>query len=215
MLVQFDEGPAVMSDETTTDAVRATATEALRNLLAGNQRFVEGHPVSHAMTERERHALLAAQYPSAILLGCVDARVPPEVVLDQGVGDLFTVRTAGHSLAGVALGSLEFGVRKLGVPLVVVLAHTGCGAVLAALSDDAPDGHLGELTGEVASRLATVVGADPVRATGANLEATVEALRHLGTLVTPDGHPAFVVGLLYDMATGAVSITDDAGLLSA
>lgn len=203
-----------MDDQSTSDAMRHTAAEGLRGLLAGNQRFVDGVPVSHAISERERHALLGGQYPSAILLGCVDARVPPEVVLDQGVGDLFTVRTAGHSLAGVALGSLEFGVRKLGVPLVVVLAHTGCGAVLAALSDDAPDGHLGELTGEVASRLATVVGEDPVRATGANLEATVEALRTLGTLTTPAGHDAYVVGLLYDMSTGVVSVTDDAGLLA-
>ena len=195
--------------------MRHTAAQGLRDLMDGNRRFVEGAPVSHAMSERERHALLEGQYPSAVLLGCVDARVPPEVVLDQGVGDIFTVRTAGHSLAGVALGSLEFGVRKLGVPLVVVLAHTGCGAVLAALDDNPADGHLGELTGEVASRLTTVVGDDPVRATGANLEATVEALRSLGTLTTPAGDDAYVVGLLYDMATGEVTVTDDAGLLDA
>ena len=102
----------------------------------------------------------------------------------------------------------------LGIPLVVVLGHTGCGAVLAALSDDHPDGHLGELTGEVADRLLQVVGTDPVRATGANLAATVEALRSLDTLITPDGHPASVVGLLYDMGTGLVTVTDDAGLSS-
>ena len=203
-----------MDGHPTGDAMRHTAAQALRDLLEGNRRFAEGKPEPHDLAERERIALLDGQYPSAILLGCVDARVPPEVVLDQGVGDLFTVRTAGHSLAGVALGSLEFGVRKLGVPLVVVLAHTGCGAVLAALADDPTDGHLGELTGEVASRLATVVGDDPVRATGANLEATVEALRSLGTLKTPVGDDAYVVGLLYDMATGEVSVTDDAGLLA-
>jgi carbonic anhydrase len=124
------------------------------------------------------------------------------------------VRTAGHSLAGVALGSIEFGVRKLGVPLVVVMAHTGCGAVLAALSKDPSDGHLGELTGEVAGRLASVVGDDPVGATGANLGATVEVLRSLGTLTTPAGHDAYVVGLLYDMGTGEVEVVDDAGLLT-
>jgi carbonic anhydrase len=192
---------------------RQRARTALLALLEGNRRFASGTPSPHVLTPAQREALLPAQDPMAILLGCVDARVPPEVVLDQGVGDLFTVRTAGHSLAGVALGSLEFGVRKLGVPLLVVMGHTGCGAVLAALSADRADGSLGELTGEVAGRLTKVVGSDPVRATGANLDATVDALRSLPTMVTPDGTQAFVVGLLYDMATGEVGVVDDAGLL--
>lgn len=194
--------------------VRNQARRALQDLLSGNRRFADGVPDPHVVTHEDRQALLTAQDPFAVVLGCVDARVPPEVVLDQGVGDLFTVRTAGHSLAGVALGSIEFGVRKLGVPLVVVMAHTGCGAVLAALTKDPTDGHLGELTGEVASRLATVVGEDPVRATGANLDATVEALRSLGTLRTPAGVPAHVVGILYDMGTGLVTVSDDDGLLA-
>ena len=207
------DGPAVTDGPQTSASARARAETALRELLAGNARFVGGTPDPHIVSEATRTALLDGQEPVAVLLGCVDSRVPPEVVLDQGVGDLLTVRTAGQSLAGVALGSIEFGVRVLGIPLVVVLGHTGCGAVLAALSDDHADGHLGELTGEVADRLAQVLGADPVRATGANLDATVEVLRSLGTLATPQGDDAYVVGLLYDMATGHVEVTDDAGLL--
>ncbi|MFN8019668.1 MAG: carbonic anhydrase [Acidimicrobiales bacterium] len=202
--------PAVTIDE-----ARTAARLALLALLEGNRRFAEGSMAPRTMGEAERAALLEGQEPIAVLLGCVDSRVPPEVVLDQGVGDLLTVRTAGQSLAGVALGSIEFGVRVLGIPLVVVMGHTGCGAVLAALTDDHADGHLGELTGEVADRLAQVVGEDPVRATGANLAATVDVLRSLGTLVTPAGHHAFVVGALYDMATGRLEVSDDAGLLEA
>jgi carbonic anhydrase len=198
---------------TTSDESRARAATSLRDLVAGNRRFADGVPDPRVVTESQREALLAGQHPKAVLLGCVDARVPPEVVLDQTVGDLLAVRTAGQSLAGVALGSIEFGVRVLGLSLVVVLGHTGCGAVLAALSDDHPDGHLGELTGEVADRLTEVVGADPVRATGANLQATVAALRAMPTLRTPAGHAPFVVGLLYDMATGLVTVADDGGLL--
>lgn len=200
----------------TTDAIATatdTARQALRDLLAGNRRFVDGRERSHRLSEEDRQQLLLGQDPRAVLLGCVDSRVPPEVIFDQGVGDLLTVRTAGQSLAGVAMGSLEFGVRVLGIPLVVVLGHTGCGAVLAALSDDPADGHLGQLTGEVATRLRSVVGSDPVRATGANLDATVEALRSIGTLVTPEGVPAHVVGLMYDMATGVATVSDHAGLL--
>lgn len=195
---------------------RRAARRTLDALIEGNRRFAGGTPRDRVLTPARREELLEAQDPCAVVLGCVDARVPPEVILDQGVGDLLTVRTAGQSLAGVALGSIEFGVRVLAVPLVVVLGHTGCGAVLAAMGDDeygGHGGHLGRLTGEVAGRLADLVGDDPVRATGANLQGTVDALRGLGTLVTAEG-PAFVVGLLYDMATGLVTVTDDAGLLS-
>lgn len=199
----------------TTDAIATatdTARQALRDLLAGNRRFVDGRERSHRLSEEDRQQLLLGQDPRAVLLGCVDSRAAGGH-LRPGVGDLLTVRTAGQSLAGVAMGSLEFGVRVLGIPLVVVLGHTGCGAVLAALSDDPADGHLGQLTGEVATRLRSVVGSDPVRATGANLDATVEALRSIGTLVTPEGVPAHVVGLMYDMATGVATVSDHAGLL--
>jgi carbonic anhydrase len=188
------------------------ARAALDDLLAGNRRFADGSPSVRPLTAEDRARHVESQSPIAVVLGCVDSRVPPEVVLDAGVGEVLTVRTAGQSLAGVALGSIEFGVRVLGIPLVAVLGHTGCGAVLAAMSDDPLDGHLGELTGEVANRLRDVTGEDPVRATGANVAATVKALRDLGSLVTPDGDPAVVVGLLYDLATGEVEVTDDGGL---
>lgn len=194
--------------------LRERVAATLRELLAANVRFAAGEPSEHRFTAEDRERLLAGQSPKAVVLGCVDARVPPELIFDQPVGQLLTVRTAGQALAGVALGSIEFGVCTLGVPLVIVLGHTGCGAVLAAMgysSDDGRGGHLGDLTGEVADRLAEVIGYDPLAATGANLEATVDALRRLGTLVTPDG-PALIVGALYDMASGEVHLTDDAGL---
>ena len=190
----------------------AAARSALLQLLDGAHRFADGTPIDHRLSPAERQSHLAGQQPVATLLGCVDSRVPPELVFDVGIGDLLTVRTAGQSLAGVALGSIEFGVRVLGVPLVVVMGHTGCGAVAAALSSFQHDGNLGELTGEVADRLTRLVGDDPVAATAGNLAATVEALRGLDTLVLPDGSRPVVVGLLYDMATGAVAVHDDGGL---
>lgn len=202
-----------IAEQPGSDGGRQAARRALGELLDGNHRFATGTPRGHVVPAGRRLELVDAQEPIAVVLGCVDARVPPEVILDQGVGDLLTVRTAGQSLAGVALGSIEFGVRVLAVPLVVVLGHTGCGAVLAAMGDDRHGGHLGVLTGEVAGRLVDVVGDDPVRATGANLRGTVDALRNLGTLVI-DEAPAFVVGVLYDLATGEVTVTDDAGLLA-
>jgi carbonic anhydrase len=191
---------------------RADALAGLEAILAGNRRFAEGRPEPQALTPEDRARFVEGQAPIAVVLGCVDSRVPPETVFDMGIGDLLTVRTAGQALTGVALGSIEFGVRVLGIPLVVVMGHTGCGAVLAALQRSELDGHLGELTGEVAGRLRDVVGNDPVQATGANLEATVQALRDVGTLVTPEGYAAFVVGLLYDLETGTAAVVDGAGL---
>ena len=209
------------SEESVCDAPRLTPAErrraaiaGLNQILDGNRRFAAGEPNLHHVTPEKRASLLNGQYPVAVVLGCVDSRVPPEVILDQGVGDLLTVRTAGQSLSGVALGSMEFGTNALGIPLVVVLGHTNCGAVLAAIGGTDLTGHLGELIGEVAGRLVNVVGDDPVRATGGNLAATVKALRDLDTLRF-EGEPAYVVGILYDLATGLVSVTDDAGLLEA
>lgn len=194
-------------------ARRAAAAEALQALLDGNRRFAVGGLIDTKMSVEERTELVAGQHPRAVVLGCVDSRVPPEVVLGQGIGDLLTVRTAGQSLSGVALGSIEFGARSLGVPLVVVLGHTHCGAVLAAIGDHDLTGHLGELIGEVAARLVDLVGNDPIGATGGNLRATVDALRRLGTLEYR-GDPAHVVGLLYHLETGLVTVEDDAGLLT-
>ncbi len=93
-----------------------------------------------------RRALVGGQHPFAVVLGCVDSRVPPELVFDQGLGDLLTVRSAGEVLDEVVLGSIAYGVLELGVPLIVVLGHQGCGAVAAAVHAEAG----GELPAHIA-----------------------------------------------------------------
>lgn len=194
---------------------RIEARTNLRALLEGNERFMAGEHTHPPTSAAERAALVESQHPRAVVLGCVDSRVPPEILFDQGVGDLLTVRTAGQSLSGVAMGSLEFGVRTLDVPLVVVLGHTQCGAVLAAISEHHVTGYLGDLVSEIAERLIDIVGdKDPLTATGGNLGATVDALRRFD-LRSPAGDPAHVVGAMYDLASGRVEIRDDDGLLTA
>ena len=111
-----------------------SAREALEHLREGNHRFVSDDRSRKAVTSQTRRSELAAgQQPFAIILGCSDSRVPAEIVLDQGLGDLFVIRVAGNIVGPSQVGSVEFAATRFGTKLVVVLGHTQCGAVLATL----------------------------------------------------------------------------------
>jgi carbonic anhydrase len=121
-----------------------TAEAALARLLAGNARFADGKPQHDHQSKDWRARLEQAQHPMAVILGCADSRVPPELLFDQGFGDLFVVRVAGNIVDTDVTASIEYAVDHLGTPLVVVLGHSRCGAVTAALdhlsdSDVGPD----------------------------------------------------------------------------
>lgn len=109
----------------------ATAWKALKD---GNERFVAGRPEHPSQSIEHRASLVTQQQPIAAVLGCADSRVPAEIIFDQGLGDMFVVRTAGHVLDSAVLGSLEFAVGVLDVPLIVVMGHSSCGAVKATVS---------------------------------------------------------------------------------
>ncbi|OEJ30459.1 carbonic anhydrase [Streptomyces subrutilus] len=110
-----------------------TPESALRELVAGNARWRTYHERHPDQTRAVRQTLVSGQHPFATVLGCVDSRVPPELVFDQGLGDLLTVRSAGPVLDEAVLASITYGVLELGIPLVVVLGHQSCGAVTAAV----------------------------------------------------------------------------------
>jgi len=113
-----------------------SAREALERLRAGNHRFVSGMRRNATLTNQTRRGELAAgQEPFAIILGCSDSRVPAEIVFDQGLGDLFVIRVAGNIVASSQIGSVEFAAERFSTPLVVVLGHSRCGAVLATLEE--------------------------------------------------------------------------------
>jgi carbonic anhydrase len=117
-----------------------TAWKALRE---GNDRFVAGTPEHPSQSIEHRASLADGQKPTAVVFGCADSRVAAEIIFDQGLGDMFVVRTAGHVLDSAVLGSVEYAVTVLNVPLIVVLGHDSCGAVkatLAALDDGAVPG---------------------------------------------------------------------------
>ena len=102
-------------------------------LKQGNERFVAGRPEHPSQSIEHRASLAVAQRPNAVLFGCADSRVAAEIIFDQGLGDMFVVRTAGHVIDSAVLGSIEYAVTVLHVPLIVVLGHDSCGAVKATL----------------------------------------------------------------------------------
>lgn len=151
----------------------ATPGEAWRELAEGNRRwrtYRERHPHE---TPDLRQTLTTAQHPFAVVLGCIDSRVPPELVFDQGLGDLMTVRTAGEVLDEAVLGSVAYGVLELGIPLVVVLGHQSCGAVRAAVEAEESGGRLPAHIQYLADRITPAI--DHGKEGDARVDATVDA----------------------------------------
>ena len=191
---------------------RNDADRAVQGLHAGNVRYAGGWPTQPHQTRERRLEIASAQRPFAAILGCSDSRVPPEIVFDQGLGDLFVVRTAGHVVDHIVLASLEYAVEHLKVPLIVVLGHTRCGAVAAAVEGGEHHGHLGHLGHLVEAIRPAVEKAedDPAyvldRAVRENvvrvvaeLEASTPVLAHL-----VQGETLSIVGAVYTLETGRV-----------
>lgn len=111
----------------------ASPAQAWSDLREGNERFVAGRALHPSQDVDDRRRLAAGQNPKAVLFGCADSRVAAEIIFDQGLGDLFVVRTAGHTLDSAVLGSIEYAVSALNVPLIAILGHDSCGAVAATL----------------------------------------------------------------------------------
>lgn len=119
--------------------------QALQRLLLGNGRYTAMRQLHPRQTTAQRQILIDGQYPFAAILSCSDSRVPSELVFDQGLGDLFIVRTAGHTVDDLVLASIEYAVHALEVPLVMVLGHASCGAVTAVMQGQTLPGHMHQL----------------------------------------------------------------------
>lgn len=143
-----------MSDAGSQVASGTAPADAWKALKEGNERFVVGRPEHPSQSVEHRASLAAGQKPNAIVFGCADSRVPAEIIFDQGLGDIFVIRTAGHVIDSAVLGSIEYAVTALGVPLIVVLGHESCGAVAAtldALGDGAvPVGYVRDIVERIA-----------------------------------------------------------------
>jgi carbonic anhydrase len=194
------------------------ADSVLKDLLAGNERFAEGRATGPRRGLADYRAVAAAQSPAALILTCSDSRVPPEILFDQGVGDLFVVRVAGNVVVGsgpAVKGSVEFAVADLAVPLIVVLGHSGCGAVKSAIAHlekrDELSGFLRTLVDLLQPALARARerAGDPYEAAiRSNVELGVERLRGLEPILAPRvrDRSLRVVGGVYDLSTARVSL---------
>lgn len=207
-------GVAVTADATAsaTPPPPTEATDPWQRLLAGNKRFAAGRPRHPRQDPAHRASLVDAQHPIACVLSCADSRVPPELLFDQGLGDLFTVRAVGEVLDDAVVGSIEYAVEHLHVPLVVVLGHSGCGAVKAAI---ALVNGVSAVTGAVdtvARAIQSTVRATPhdpdetrflaacVRSQTTTIAHELHARSHAVRAANPR-----VVTAVYDLGTGRVS----------
>ena len=197
------------------------AREALDRLREGNRRYVQNVRSVDSLLSHNRRDL-TAQSPFAIVLGCSDSRAPAEVVFDQGLGDLFVIRVAGNIVAPSQVGSVEFAAQRFGTQLVVVMGHTGCGAIDAAiesLSGQAVASSnllsiVARVRPSVQSLYATELAKHPERlrreAVRANVRASVDHLRHGSEIIeqlAAEGGLE-VVGSELDLASGEVTFFD-------
>ena len=186
---------------------------ALQELMAGNRRYAKGHAQHPDQTRGHRVKVAMDQRPSVVVVGCSDSRVPPSIIFDQGLGVIFEVRTAGHVVDEVAMGSIEYAVAHLGTQLILVLGHTGCGAVTLALTGQKPKGNLASVAEALMDLADEVQGVtdDPV---GAAVEVNVRNVMEHLTLeepITSDlarKNRVLVAGAVYDMETGRVRILE-------
>jgi carbonic anhydrase len=201
--------PLHAADESALPAIH-TPADAMRELMAGNRRFVEGRPVGPHRNMARVREVSAGQSPFAAVLSCADSRVPPEIVFDQGFGDVFVCRAAGNIVTPELIGSLEFGTLVLGAKALVVLGHTQCGAVKATIAGQAVPGQISTLYRHIrpaVERSATRELEDVGRH---NVRVQAELLRTSSPVIADlvREEKLVVVGGVYDLETGRVTLLD-------
>jgi carbonic anhydrase len=199
-------------------SARPKPDAVLEDLLEGNSRFVEGKLLHPRRAPKDFTALAAGQAPRAVIVGCADSRVAPELVFDQGIGDLFVVRIAGNVISGagpIVKGSIEYAVAELGVRLIMVLGHSGCGACKAAIehveANDTLPGAIGALIDPIRPVVKMVAGQRGDKLTNvitANVKEGVRRLKGLDPILCRlvQAGELKVSGGIYQLSTGKVEM---------
>ncbi len=194
-----------------------TAWKALKE---GNERFVAGTPAHPSQSIADRARLATGQKPTAVVFGCADSRVAAEIIFDQGLGDMFVVRTAGHVIDSAVLGSVEYAVSVLNVPLIAVLGHDSCGAVKATLealdTGVMPGGYVRDIVERITpsimqGRHSGLTRVDEFEARHVKETAVQLRVRSVPVAQGIAAGTLAIVGLTYHLADGRVVLRDHLG----
>jgi len=186
-----------------------TPDEALALALAGNRRFVEGHSTLYLEDLDLLHAQTAeSQHPFVAILACADSRVPVGLLLDENIGRLFVTRIAGNTATTEVIASLEYAVAILGVKAIIVMGHTNCGAINAAIRNDEVPGQISALFAGILPAIFIAGDDDPDKVTREHIRNQVATLTHASPVIAESVKQGTlrVVPALYDVATGVVSL---------
>jgi len=205
--------------ETSAHAAAVAPADAMRRLKEGNERFVNEKATTARHDASRREEIAKGQHPFAVVLGCADSRVPPEVVFDQGLGDLFVIRVAGEVAPPEVIGSIEYAVEHLGCRTVIVLGHERCGAVEAALGAPAgssTEGNLDKLISEILPAIEQIDRKSPDAldaAVRANAKAVAKTIVSRSKMLGDLSHKGDVeiIPARYDLDTGQVEFLEQAG----
>ncbi|MFM2060505.1 MAG: hypothetical protein RLZZ507_175 [Cyanobacteriota bacterium] len=204
--------PEITIPETNPNPNPVSANEAQRRLIEGNRRFVNQNRRYPNQSKRRLQSVSQTQYPYAAILGCADSRVPPEMVFDQGLGDLFVVRIAGNIASDEVIGSLEYSAAILGTQLIVVLGHKNCGAVAAAIKNEPVPGNIGTVVDGIKPTLnqnqqRTSDTNDDENAVIRNIQFQSEKLQRNSSVLSKliSAGRLTIVGAFYDINTGRVN----------
>src|SRR5262245_58372110 len=206
---------AQAADPAHSDQPSVAPAEAMSKLKEGNGRYTSGNLQHPGQTTERRTELAKTQHPFAAIVCCSDSRVPPEVVFDQGLGDLFIVRVAGNVMNDEGLGSIEYTVDHLGTRLILVLGHQRCGAVDAARETIAANGkapgHIQSLVTDIKPAVEATAKEDLDATIKANVKRVVQALRSSTPILKAkvDSGQIQVIGGYYSLDTGAVTLLDE------
>ncbi|MCK4537309.1 MAG: carbonic anhydrase [Candidatus Krumholzibacteria bacterium] len=181
--------------------------EAFGKLMEGNRRYSEGRPLAPRRGSDRRKETAGGQKPFAIVLTCSDSRVVPEILFDQGIGDIFVVRVAGNVVDDLVLGSIEYAATHLSIPLLLVLGHDDCGAVKAAIAEGVPEGHSGSFIDVIRPVIAEDAAGDPVKAVHDNTLNVVRQLEGSTPILKAmvEAGKLSVRGVHYDITSGLVT----------
>lgn len=207
--------PSVQSAPTaSSDPRRANPDAALKALKAGNARFVSDGATHHFDNLQRVEATAKSQYPYASIIGCADSRTPPEVIFDSGIGELFVCRVAGVASSVNDEASLEYGSAVLGVPVIVVLGHTGCGAMKAAIANKPLPGSLPHLVAQIRPAVKRAEQSQPQVSGSALLDAATREQVY-GEINRLKSSPVLsgllregklkIIGAIYNVGDGAVT----------